>query len=37
MTWFGFSNEDQSENCIIDDIYEIGIYSFTDDGFAVIG
>ena len=35
MTWFGFSNENQSENGIIDDIYEIGIYALTDDGLSL--
>lgn len=37
MTWFFFSNEDQAENGIIDDINEIGIDTFTDDGFTIIG
>ncbi len=36
MTWFGLSNKDQTENSVIDDINEIGINSFTDNGFAVI-
>ena len=37
MTWFGLSNKNQTENSVIDDINEIGIYPFTDNGFAVIG
>ena len=37
MTRLGFSNKDQTENGIIDDINEIRIDSFTDDGFTVIG
>ena len=37
MTRFGFSNQDQTKNGIIDDINKIGIDAFTDDGFTVIG
>jgi phosphatidylglycerophosphatase A len=37
MTSFSFCYQDQTKQGIIDDVYKVGINTFTDDGFAIVG